>query len=217
MTVRAHAALSCLLDDDRTAALVRAYFDPETPFAGYTFDDLGENPSEEITPSDLLAVSLLDVAIPAPSVRALIENPARWSELLRQERIPDDVPLWEMTDQHYDAANQMWRALNELSGVGPTKAGKLMARKRPHLIPIFDEVVGGFLKPWTDDLWKDLRTALSDVELRSRIDSLADRLPRRPSTLRLVDVAIWMRNSGSRNARSARETAGVPFQPLYVD
>lgn len=216
MSPHSHTALSRLLDEPLISELVSAYFNYDQRFAGFTFDDVGENQPDRITPSDLLAVSLLDVSIPAPAVRALLENSATWSEFLREDRIPSDQPLWLMTDEQYGIADEMWQALIKLHGVGPTKAGKLMARKRPLLIPIYDEVISDFLSPWTDDLWKDLRSTLTDVDLRNRVDALAHGLPARPSTLRLVDVAIWMRNSASKNARAARKEVGLPIEPLYV-
>jgi hypothetical protein len=216
MNVHAYTALSRLLEEPKISELARAYFDPAGPFAGSTFDDVGENPPDRITPSDLLAVSLLDVSIPAPAVRTLLEHADTWSGYLSEDRVPSDQPLWEMTDEQYAAADEMWQALVALPGVGPTKAGKLMARKRPHLIPIYDEVVGDFLRPWTDDFWKDLRAALADEELRSRVDTLAEGMESRPSTLRLIDVAIWMRNGESTNAKAVRERLGVPIEPLAV-
>ncbi len=46
------------------ADLVAAYFDPYGPFAGETFDTLGDNPPDQITTDDLLALTLLSVVVP---------------------------------------------------------------------------------------------------------------------------------------------------------
>lgn len=47
---------------------VALYFDPEQPFAGHTFDSLGQNPPNKITSDDLLAVTLLNVRWTPPAV-----------------------------------------------------------------------------------------------------------------------------------------------------
>jgi len=44
------------------ARAVAAYFSPEEDFAGLSFTCLGSNPRDAVTASDLLAVSLLDIA-----------------------------------------------------------------------------------------------------------------------------------------------------------
>lgn len=51
--------------DLHAAALVKAYFDPVGPFAGATFDTLGDNEPDHVGADDLLAVTLLDVKVPA--------------------------------------------------------------------------------------------------------------------------------------------------------
>ena len=67
--------------------------EPDGPFAGHTFDGLGNNPPTELTPDDLLAVSLLDVSYRPTPVRAILEHAHRWSPLLAAVR-PEAV-LWE--------------------------------------------------------------------------------------------------------------------------
>jgi hypothetical protein len=51
--------------------IVCKYFEPESKYAGLTFDTLGHNPPNKITPDDLLAVTLLSVRWPALAVRRL--------------------------------------------------------------------------------------------------------------------------------------------------
>jgi hypothetical protein len=191
---------------DGTADVVARYFDPLGPFAGSTFDLLGHNPPTAFSTDDLLAVTLLDVRIPPASVRRLLRNREIGGYLAE---IPVEVPLWEADDATVRAADALWRYLREtadLPGIGWVITGKLLARKRPHLVPIFDSVVRDALAPGSDGYWADLRVALSDEERRARIDALRPpALDPRISTLRVLDAAVWMKFSGSRNARVAGE------------
>jgi len=82
-------------------------------------------------------------------------------------------------------------------------AGKLLARKRPRLIPIYDSVVKqamGEPESW----WRPLRAVLRDAP--DVVDRVEDLRPEAVdvSTLRLLDVAIWMACSQSKNAKKAR-------------
>ena len=85
-------------------------------------------------------------------------------------------------------------------------AGKLMARKRPKLIPVWDNVVkcaaGRSKNAW---LWLDglLR---QDARLNSQLDQLhhAAGLPDLVSRLRVLDVVIWMRHRPVHRSTSCR-------------
>lgn len=203
--------LDLLLDEPQLTELVGRYFDPTEGFAGHLFDEVGENPPVRFDVGDLLAITLLDVALGPRAVRSLLEEDELWTELLQQ--IPVDRPLWDASDAELEAAQVLWERLIELPGVGPTKAGKLLARKRPQLIPIYDDVVGTFLQPSRGRFWLEMRDALDD-DRRKKIDTLGIDLPSPVSTLRLVDVAVWMRCGSSQNAVSARANVGLPQAPL---
>jgi hypothetical protein len=56
--------------------------------------------------------------------------------------IGDDIDLWDADDQTLKVAEELWTLLGTLPGVGPVTAGKLLARKRPRLVPVADEVGG---------------------------------------------------------------------------
>ena len=58
--------------------------------------------------------------------------------------IPSDVPLWEATDEQLakrSSAWRLWDRLMDIPGVSTARASKLLARKRPHLMPILDSVI----------------------------------------------------------------------------
>jgi hypothetical protein len=202
-----------LLDEPQLPELVARYYRTDQPFAGHLFDELGDNPWDRFTSDDALAITFLDVALEPLAVRALLDPAASWSEMLKA--ITGARKLWEATGADLAAADALWSAaVKALPGVGPTNAGKLLARKRPHLVPIYDRVIEAFLGPPPGQFWWALRGALQDEARRSRIDHLAGQLDRVPSTIRLLDVAIWMRCGRSRNAKDAREAVGLPRTPL---
>ncbi len=194
-----------------TSDLLETFFDHTGPFAGTTFDDLPDNPSDRFTPSDLVAATLLDMRFTPRAVRAILHDQARQlGQLL--SAVPDDVDLWSATDEQLAPAYTLYRALRaggSLKGVGPTTASKLMARKRPRLIPIVDSVVRNALEFETDE-WVELRSALREPGLVDRIEALRPAsVPSPVSTLRLLDAAVWMRYSQGRAARAARSKVGL--------
>lgn len=89
-------------------------------------------------------------------------------------------------------ADTLWHQLHDILGLGPTLVGKLLARKRPHLVPVFDERVHRRMgKPdqwwkfhWT---WWDSEEHVARVaDLRAAVGGLDD-----ISLLRIWDVVVW--------------------------
>ncbi len=193
---------------DPAAELVRAYFDESKSFAGSTFDLLPNNDPPRFTAEDLVAVSLLDVRFEPRAVRRLLGDPD--GTLRRQlALIRTDLDLWDASDEQLAPAYELWSAVKALPGVGRTRTSKLLARKRPRLMPVLDSVIDEAL-PLRPDAWILLRDALREPGLRQSIDALrSSGVPREISTLRLVDVATWMRFSRSENARAERRGLGV--------
>lgn len=81
-------------------------------------------------------------------------------------------------------------------------AGKVFARKRPHLIPVYDRVVACALgRP--DNFWVALHDALvsDNLALNSRLAELLTLAEIDPdvSILRCLDVIIWMRHHDQHN------------------
>ncbi|WP_139978386.1 DUF6308 family protein [Nocardioides litoris] len=191
-----------------TRLLVEAYFDPTRRFAGATFDLLGDNPANEFTTADVLGASLLDVGFLPRAVRGLLVDERREQLNALLAEIPNNVDLWEATDTDLGPARLLWTAVMGLEGVGPTRTSKLMARKRPRLIPVIDKVVRGALPSLGSDSWLSMQTALrSDIDLRGQIDGLRPESARDISTLRILDAALWM--NLSRSTHVARERRRV--------
>lgn len=189
--------------------LVAQFFDIDGPFAATTFDTLPDNDRDRFTTTDLVAVTLLDVALPPPSVRSLLETDAdKFNDLLAA--VPGNVDLWDVSDEDLANSEALYWALRKLPKVGRTRASKLMARKRPRLIPVVDSVIIAALK-LGDDSWVALRACLGDPAVRNSVEaSRPDNAPAEfISTLRLLDAAVWMRRSQSRHAKNARRNVGI--------
>lgn len=190
-----------------------AYFDPGRGFAGDMFDGLdaggllARNPTDRFTVDDIAATSLLDVGFGPTAVRALLGSD-RIQEALAA--VPDQCPLWEATPQDFEAGTRLWRMVRGIDGVGRTRASKLLARKRPHLVPIVDSVIANALH-LGDDTWLPLAAVLADRQLRQVIDDLRPpHVSTEISTLRLLDVVTWMSHSRSTSAVSAQIAQGAP-------
>ena len=99
-------------------------------------------------------------------------------------KIARDWPAWELD-----------RELTCLPDVGPTLASKLIARKRPRLVPVYDSVVRKVLGTKKDH-WEPIRVALrkEDHALHNRLLRLRKEagLPDNVSVLRVLDVIAWM-------------------------
>jgi hypothetical protein len=192
--------------------LVAAYFSPDGPFAGTSFDLVGDNPPDVLTLDDLLATTLLDISWRPLAIRRLLAGGDHVSVALAAIRA--DLDLWNAGPRDLQSATALHRWLDDLPGVGPVTASKLLARKRPRLVPVHDGIVLRVLAPPKDQLWATLATALKESALRDEIEGLCPTGVDSPSLLRLLDVAIWTRHSRSRNASDARRVVGVPEPSL---
>ena len=196
--------------------LLRTYFGTEgsdKPYTGAYFETLGGGDApahrDVITPLDIVAVSTLSVDVPAAASIALLGPDAdRVSALL--SGIPADVDLVDAEDaliSEASPASQLWELLRGYKGVGRTKTSKLMARKRPRLVPIFDSVVERELGlNGSSGHWTGMREVLraDDGALHRRAVTLQDTPGVGPliSPLRVIDVVVWMH--GTDHARSER-------------
>jgi Family of unknown function (DUF6308) len=183
------------------AAVVRKslgkYFSgkPNTRFTGRwfeTFAAMGD--ANRFTPSDVLAVATLSVDVPTESAaRLLITEADVHNDLLA--KIPQNVDLWEVdrsTIESGSAADQLHASLDDLPKIGWVTSGKLMAAKRPRLIPILDKEVKGLLKPPRGKFWVTMHDQLSDPTRRQTIADVCETAPDGISLLRRIDVALWM-------------------------
>ena len=194
---------------DPSASLVSAYFDPSQPFAGSTFDTLGDNDPNQLGIDDLLAVTLLDVSIKPIAMRNILERDQ--DEIHRKlVDIGPDTDLWTADPRSLDAAADLWQFLRDsYKGIDWVIAGKLLARKRPRLVPIVDSIVVAAVGAETGTYWATFSAFLADESNRAKVEALRPDISNPISTLRLLDVALWMRHSKGRNATAARRACGL--------
>lgn len=192
----AERAVACLeLDTVMTASLVGEYY---LTFTGRWFDRIASSTDPtRYEPADLYACATLSAEVPgAVGVRILEDD--ELSALL--SRVPVDVSIRDPRAcdlLHEDsAAAATYRKLRELPGVGPTRASKLLAVKRPGLIPIRDSVVESLLDMASSATWWEPWTsAWQQPRLSNAVDTLRDQcgshVPATVTDLRLLDVALW--------------------------
>lgn len=213
---------------EEAAELVRRYYlvpDKKTGLlgSGSQFDtwapeDAAAHPNE-ITDSDIVAVALLTVSVPGKAAMGLRAAKDTIGKLLAQ--IPPDLDLHNVpadkaltTIGKDSPAHKLWYVLvgdaDAKWGIGATVASKIMARKRPRLIPVWDTVIGHVIgKRSARDQWMNWYGLLTNET------GLPDRLERihklstveEPLThLRIMDVVLWMygKDQGYVGGRSRR-------------
>jgi hypothetical protein len=152
---------------------LRAYFTPGA-YTGQWFEaftgggDRAET-RDRITVEDPYAVEALNVQVPFTVGRELLEGQFGRDVGVHLRKIPADVELGgrgggELVAD-YGHADQAWRLSNnrnEKTGIGWVIAVKLMARKRPKLIPVYDSIVScQFGAP--QHVWMRLHGRLADT------------------------------------------------------
>lgn len=193
---------------ERASGDLTAYFDEKggKRFTGRRFDAFangGDHPAvrDTITPEDLLAVQALSAVIPAETMFELLGGDLgrRIGALLA--RVPVDLELGTRDARKQvgssSAITEAWTLLRDQPDVGFVRAGKLIARKRPHLVPVYDRVIR-CLYGRPQQVWLRLhdRLAGDGAELRGELAALRTRaeLPPRLSLLRVLDVVLWTRH-----------------------
>jgi hypothetical protein len=193
--------------DDSAIDRLRKYFGSGR-YTGGRFERFGGGGDrieavDQFGSSDIVAVSLLSVRIPGRAALELIEGDEGLNELLAA--VPTNSDLWAVAEEVVapgSPAAQLWTRLAKLPGIKWVTASKLIARKRPRLIPVFDRVVKGALgRPDRDDWWRPLRRVLvSSPHLVDRLEQLraASEVGPDISLLRILDASIWMKEYGER-------------------
>ena len=186
-------------------------------FTGSRFETFGGGGAvapDRITADDLTAVSMLSVHVPAQAAAGITGRFADdISELLA--RLPSNTDLHELSENEFEGlmgsnespGAQLWDLLRQNGssagrwGVGETTASKIMARKRPRLIPIYDSVVRKAVHlRHSGEYWQTWRGALTGPEGVDLVASLrrvrAATGQHHLSLLRVLDIVLWQDNRG---------------------
>ncbi|HEY5548773.1 MAG TPA: DUF6308 family protein [Coriobacteriia bacterium] len=196
-------------EEQRATASLRGYL-VSGAFTGAFFEDLIDTASpDEITAKDIVAVTALGVDVPVRVSHWILSEDGRYeiSALLRG--VPAEATIWEDVDLSPDGnAWRLWDLISAHKGVASTITSKLLAAKRPHLLPIWDQYVVEGVRPQKRAYWAGWHQALSGRDgecLRARCEELRALagVPDRVSILRILDIAIWMRVNGHTGLSTA--------------
>ena len=197
------------VSDGEGVEYLKTYYLAEAGFyTGSEFERIGAESGVEnrFTAADLYSVQTLAVRVPARAGVAILgEESSDFNGVLGQ--IPN-VALGTLSESEFkkhlgleSKAIELWDLLRRNRpgdnrwGLGPTTTSKIMAGKRPHLIPIEDSVVNRVIGLGRGDswrLWWEAFQAEGDY-LEERATKLRDEIGRPElSTLRVFDVMLWM-------------------------
>lgn len=215
------------IGEERAATHLAAYFEKTSggrpSYSGSRFETFadggGQNEPNCITTADLIAVSMLSVHVPAQAALGILgEFAGELEDHLK--RLPVEARFEDLTENDFEKylgetgpAAGAWTLLRQPAarwGVGQTTASKILARKRPHLVPIYDSVVAHAVGlPSSADQWTRWNAAfrgasgVAGIEMLKRIrhESGQSHL----SLLRVLDIVIWM---ARRGPHEVAETVG---------
>lgn len=159
-----------------------------------------------ITPADLLSLSLLEVEVSGSAVLGILGDHASEIETLLG-RIPVEAKLEEISEAEFEQlmgdgspVDTLWELLRQKADpwrFGPTRTSKILARKRPHLVPIYDSVIKGQTTlPHSGPQWPRWFSAFQGEEgqdLSARLRRIRDHAGQpHLSLLRVLDIILWM-------------------------
>lgn len=221
-------ALSAI-PNDRAVEHICTYFgklgNGRPRYTGSRFETFGgggdRNEPNRVTAGDLIAVSMLSVHVPAQAAIGILEDMDEEIESLLTQ-VPAEARIEDLSGTDFATffergapASVLWRLLRQKEdtwGIGQTTASKILARKRPHLIPIFDSVIAAEVGiPNSDnqwELWFEAFQGNSGGVLVERLQTIRERSGQvHLSLLRVLDVVLWMEGKDT-NLRGASARNG---------
>lgn len=207
---------SVSIEDLRTYFEVDRASGERPAFEGRRFEALAggddrEDCANRITADDLVAVQMLSVRLLPKVTLDLLEGSLGDDIAESLVKIPTDVDLGDDAAPSLLAddgpADRAWQLLRRQDRIGWVTAGKLLARKRPRLVPVYARVVKrafGLPPPMQGHVWPWLheKFAEDDGALRRRLREVRDiaGVAESVTPLRVLDVIIWMRHHDSHRA-----------------
>ncbi len=185
---------------DLAVVALRSYFGSDNHYTGAAFDRLAAgSPPGRFTAEDIVAVSMLSVNVPPRAALWLLDSDEA-NDLLVD--VPAGATLWdspELLDRD-SGAWRLWEAVANQRKVGRTIASKILAAKRPGLLPVYDQHVDRALcfgsSYWA--FWQEVARHDGAVDLADRVrQAIADAgAPINLHVLRAIDIIVWMRAHG---------------------
>ena len=194
---------------------LRSYFSG-TSFSGSFFDVLGgggdrSEVANVVTEADLLSLATLSVPVGGHAARQLLTAPLGTDVTRLLAQIPTDLsiatpegraflgegkPAWEL----WNLVRTVGQKAPQGNAFGQVRTSKLLARKRPHLIPIYDAVVAKqFGLPGSADQWTVWSELFADGKFVAHLGSIQAAVDEAShiSLLRVLDVVVWMEGQAS--------------------
>lgn len=184
---------------------LQSYVEPNSPRAFRAYDRLGD--ADRFEPLDALAPGLLDAPVRRTDVVRMFstdESPFTKLRVAMQDLLDATDPTEpSFADLDLEDSAGPWGLMkailllsDDTPGLKASKVTKMMHRKRPDLVPIFDSKVAAFYGETAQKpslLWPKLQH-----DLRGSHDQLADLAVgvmtsdgRRISLLRVLDIVVW--------------------------
>lgn len=204
------------LGSDNAAARLERY----STYTGAHFESFGDHSRpNEITSDDILAVTMLSMTvgpgrkenargnvpkgITPRRILAVVDRSHEISGLL--SRLTAAPALGETTDDQFrdlfgkgeqgspeGPVRRLFTLLADDIGFGAVAAHKLIARKRPHLVPVGDSRTEEALGT-PDSWWSAWRTAMRDNRVSAALAAVRNKPGAEGhSDLRLADIIVWM-------------------------
>ena len=200
-------AVVSVLEHERAGPSLDSYFSEgnRRTYTGRRFETFATDEGDTtnvVTRADLLALALLSIDLRGEWLLAADEARGRWSAMLRE--VPCSLHLRDASDDLLSDDSPLSALWQDMAAVGGGRrwvtASKLLARKRPRLVPVFDRVVRDLVTPPEGEWWVTMRAVLRDP----RTEGAAARLRAlgavrdHVSDLRLIDVVLWMAGTDAR-------------------
>lgn len=191
----------------------------------YAYFDAVANDPDDVAPQDVTACAALHARFTQAALDSFIRERGRLRRILTL--IPANVDIADADDRLLEQLEAIVSGLAEGDGeygpalpdAGRALVTKILHRKRPHLVPIFDKAIADRYSR----ALPDRRAIRSELFARLIRDDLADATNRRalaairaslgpslssqpvPSDLRLLDIAVWMDHHRDRIHDAVRD------------
>lgn len=194
------------LDVEHADQVLLDYLDARNGYAYPAYDTLVTNGSAALVDGDLLAPVLIGAHVDAGRFALLKEM----MPLLAAVADLPDVPLQEADVDHIHCVAGIFGMLDEPKyagrGVRGTIVSKVLHRKRPDLVPIYDSRIfeaytaPGVIPRATDRSWQEFMTLLctqmrddlrADSAAFTVLEALAAEAGTPVSRLRILDILVW--------------------------